>query len=88
MLRTRLEKTNTKICYHTKVTEQYIKDLSPDVVIIATGAEPIIPPIPGIHGDNELLASEAESRGMEALGMDIVILGGGLVGCETAIHLA
>lgn len=88
VLRTRLEKTNTKICYHTKVTEQYIKELSPDVVIIATGAEPIIPPIPGIHGDNVLLASEAESRGMEALGKDIVILGGGLVGCETAIHLA
>ena len=88
VLRTRLEKTNTKICYHTKVTEQYIKELSPDVVIIATGAEPIIPPIPGIHGNNVLLASEAESRGMEALGKDIVILGGGLVGCETAIHLA
>lgn len=88
VLKTRLEKTDTQIRYHTKVTGEDIKALGPDVVIAATGAEPIIPPIQGIHGDHVFLASQVESMGMDELGEKIVILGGGLVGCETAIHLA
>ena len=39
------------------------------------------------NGNNVYLASEVEEKGADQLGDEIVILGGGLVGCETAIHL-
>ena len=87
-LKNRLEKTNAEIRYNTKVTAQTVMEIAPDVVITATGAVPIIPPIAGINGSNVYLASEAEEMESERLGEQVVILGGGLVGCETAIHLA
>lgn len=87
VLKTQLLKTNTEVRYNTKVTQELIEEIKPDVAIVATGAVPIIPPIPGINGNNVYLASEVEEKGADQLGDEIVILGGGLVGCETAIHL-
>ncbi len=91
-LKARLMKTNVQIRYNTKVTPELIKVLAPDVVIAATGAVPVIPPIPGIHGPNVFMASEMEANldnmTQEHLGEAVVILGGGLVGCELAIQLA
>jgi pyruvate/2-oxoglutarate dehydrogenase complex dihydrolipoamide dehydrogenase (E3) component len=55
------------------------------VVIAAVGAAPVVPPIPGI--DKALPA--CDSYGKEAtLGDQVVVIGGGQVGCETALHLA
>ena len=86
-LKTLLEKTDVEIRYNTEVTPAYIEEENPDVVIVAVGATPIIPPIPGIHGDNVIMAADVEAMDASELGDNIVILGGGLVGCETAIHL-
>ena len=56
-----------------------------DAVIAAVGAQPIVPPIPGI----EAAIPACDSYGREAeLGDSVVIIGGGQVGCETALHLA
>ena len=86
-LKTRLEKTSIDIRYHTEVTPELVKELTPDVVMIATGAVPIIPKIPGIDGSNVFPAARVEDMKMDDIGENVVILGGGLVGCETAIHL-
>jgi 2,4-dienoyl-CoA reductase (NADPH2) len=56
-------------------------------VVVATGAEPVTPSIPGIEGENvvnawDVLSDEA------SVGKRVIVLGGGSVGCETAIHLA
>ncbi len=56
-----------------------------DAVIAAVGAEPIIPRFPGV--ENAIPATSAYGRETE-LGNKIVVIGGGQVGCETALHLA
>jgi pyruvate/2-oxoglutarate dehydrogenase complex dihydrolipoamide dehydrogenase (E3) component len=56
-----------------------------DAVIAAVGAEPLIPGIPGIKA--AIPATDAYGKEAE-LGERIVVIGGGQVGCETALHLA
>ena len=86
-LAARLSKTRAEVRLNTEVTPELIDKYQPDAVIVATGATPIIPPIPGIDGKNVVTAAEVEGMSSEELGENIVVLGGGLVGCETAIHL-
>lgn len=54
-----------------------------DTVVVATGALPILPEIPGSKLENVVTANEVLSRTVE-VGSEAVVLGGGLVGCETA----
>ena len=58
-----------------------------DVIIAAIGAEPIVPEISGCKGRNVVSAIDAYGN-EKALGEKIVVIGGGQVGCETALHLA
>ena len=58
-----------------------------DAVIIAVGAEPLMLPLPGFNTDNGIVATDAYGHEDE-LGDTIVVIGGGQVGCETALHLA
>lgn len=57
-----------------------------DEVVVANGAEPNIPPIPGVENANVLLGTEA-LLGTKPVGQKVVVIGGGEVGCETAIWL-
>ena len=59
----------------------------PDIVIIATGNKPFVPPIKGVTNDNVVFAEDV-LLGKVAVGKNVVIIGGGLVGAETADHLA
>ena len=72
---------------NTPVTPQLASSLRPDVVLAALGARPTVPPIPGIRGGNVLMAEYAYTHEGE-VGQKVVVLGGGLVGVELAIHLA
>ncbi|MDO8491980.1 MAG: FAD-dependent oxidoreductase [Dehalococcoidia bacterium] len=60
----------------------------PDAVVVATGATPIMPDgIPGVKRAN--VAGALDILGNRALvGTRVVIVGGGLIGCETAEYLA
>ncbi|KGK89568.1 hypothetical protein DP68_03705 [Clostridium sp. HMP27] len=64
-----------------------IKDLNPDAVIIATGASQTVPPIKGIESKNVVLAEDV-LNGDAKVGSTVAIIGGGLVGTETAKYLA
>jgi 2,4-dienoyl-CoA reductase-like NADH-dependent reductase (Old Yellow Enzyme family)/thioredoxin reductase len=64
-----------------------IREVNPDVVIIATGSEPIIPKIPGIDQKKVVTAQEVLS-GLASTGRKVVVIGGGMVGSETAELLA
>lgn len=86
-LERRLANSSAKVLLNTKVTKEYVEKMQPDALIIAAGATPFLPPLPGIDNKNVILATEAES-GVHAIGNKVVILGGGLVGCETAINLS
>lgn len=86
VLEHRVRCSNIEIRLNTFVDKNYIEEEQPDVLIVAAGAEPIIPPIKGIDGPNVVLATRCESM-LDELGSKIAILGGGLIGAETGINL-
>ena len=60
---------------------------SPDALVIAVGAQSNIPAIPGLDGADVVWVGDVESGSVE-VGQNVVIAGGGLTGCETALDLA
>jgi 2,4-dienoyl-CoA reductase-like NADH-dependent reductase (Old Yellow Enzyme family)/thioredoxin reductase len=82
-----LEAAGVEVRLNTEVTPALAGELKPDALIVAVGAEPIVPPITGIDGGNVVIAN-ALYRDRVKVGKKVVVLGGGLVGCETAVHLA
>ena len=81
------QKLGVEIRLGTEVTPELAKAEKPDVLLCAVGAEPIKPPIPGIDGDNVILGVKLSDDGVQ-VGENVVVLGGGLVGCEMGLHLA
>ncbi len=81
-----LKKNNVKIVYNTEITKEIVNSENPDVLLLAMGASPIVPNVENINSDNVRLAVDVYGN-ENSVGNDIVILGGGLVGCETAAHL-
>ncbi|MFQ5826556.1 MAG: FAD-dependent oxidoreductase, partial [Dehalococcoidia bacterium] len=70
-----------------EVTPQTFEEVKPDVIILAAGASPDIPDIPGARGSN--VASPLDVlTGVRETGEQVVVVGGGLIGCETAEFLA
>ncbi len=57
-----------------------------DEVIVATGATAITPDIPGINAENVVMAVDV-LKGTSSTGDNVVIIGGGMIGCETAEFL-
>ena len=81
----RVEERPIKVLLNTTADEEFIRQSDTDVIMLAIGSEPSMPPIPGI--EKTLPAQDAYGKGTE-LGKNVVILGGGMVGAETAIELA
>lgn len=73
-----------ELLMETEVTPEYVGEISPDVLIAAVGAEPLIPTILGVG--NAVVAASMFDEG--AVGDRVVVVGGGMVGCEKAVHLA
>ena len=70
-----------------ELTPEVIEREKADALIIASGSRPILPSLPGI--EKEIVATAPEVLlGTKRPGDRIVVVGGGLVGCETAIWLA
>ncbi|MDI3481206.1 MAG: hypothetical protein PWQ97_861 [Tepidanaerobacteraceae bacterium] len=82
-----LNKCGVNIHLNTELTAEIVDEQKPDVVIIATGSKPIIPNIPGIDGRNVVTAHDVLS-GIVDPGHKVIIVGGGMIGSETANHLA
>ena len=76
-----------KILLNTEATPENILALKPDVVFIATGADRIAPPIPGLNRSNVHHVLDVDT-GREAVGDTVVVCGGGLSGTESALQLA
>jgi 2,4-dienoyl-CoA reductase-like NADH-dependent reductase (Old Yellow Enzyme family)/thioredoxin reductase len=64
-----------------------VRDAAPDAVVVATGVEPLVPAIPGVKGPQVVLAEEVLG-GTAQVGRRVVVIGGEMVGCEVAEHLA
>lgn len=83
------KKEGVEIRLNTEVTKEYVEAENVDALIIAVGSSPLVPPIPGLDGENVVVVNNyylEKDKVKDA--KDIVVLGGGLAGCETAIHLA
>lgn len=68
-------------------TTETVLQEKPDAVILATGAMPFIPSLPGLNGAGAVTAWDI-LQGRAQPGKRVAIIGGGLVGCETAEFLA
>jgi 2,4-dienoyl-CoA reductase-like NADH-dependent reductase (Old Yellow Enzyme family)/thioredoxin reductase len=71
---------------NTEVTAEYVEQVNPDAVIIAVGSTPLVPPIKGLDGENVVIVNNYYLE-KEKVTDDVVVFGGGLAGCECAIHL-
>lgn len=80
------EKYGVKINLNTEVTPELIKNENPDAVVIATGAKPLVLPIKGIN-DSGLVHAVDVLEGNEVCGKKVLVVGGGMVGSETAAFL-
>ena len=81
-----LQKLGVQVRLETKADVDSLRALSPDLVLCATGGVPLRPSIPGIDGENVVLAQDVLA-GTVSVGGNVVVAGGGLVGAETAAHL-
>jgi len=66
---------------------QTLEEEHPDVIIVATGGRPIMLNLRGIKGENVSIASSV-LEGKITTGRDVVIIGGGTIGCEVALYVA
>ncbi|MGI6010191.1 MAG: FAD-dependent oxidoreductase [Ruminococcus sp.] len=80
------KKAGVEIRLNTEVTREYAEKENADALIIAVGSRPLVPPIPGLDGDNVVIVNNYYLE-KEKVSDDVVVFGGGLAGCECAIHL-
>lgn len=78
---------NVEVELQKEATPEFIDEQRPDVIVVATGAVPFVPQIPGIKSEHvstawDVLAGKVDTKG------EIVVVGGGEVGCETSEYLA
>lgn len=83
-----LKKAGVKVKLGKAVTEALVKEMRPDVLVVATGAVPFIPDIPCSWGHNILKYWDVLMGKSQVPGEKAVVAGGGTVGCETALWLA
>ena len=86
-LLSRLKEEKVRLHLGTNVDVRMVMDCRPDVVVVATGAEPVIPPIEGCDQIESMTGQEV-LEGSRRVGTRVLIVGGGMVGMETAEFLA
>jgi len=86
-LATQVNKAGVKLELGKEATAAEVEMIAPDAVILATGVAPSIPEIPGIERENVVMAEDVLA-GQAKVGERVIVIGGELVGCETAEFLA
>lgn len=81
----RVEAAGVEVRLNTEVTAELVAQIHPDALLIAAGSTPVVFPLPGIETAQH--ATTAYTN-LDALGKTVAVMGGGLVGCETALFLA
>ena len=76
-----------KIYLNTEITEENIEELHADVILLTTGAVPVIPAISGLDTEKVRLANDVLSGKTVITDKKVLMIGGGIVGCECAEFL-
>lgn len=79
-------RAGAKIELGREVTPELVEEYGAEALIVAVGSRPLVPPIPGLDGDNVIIVNDYY-RHVGEVADTVVILGGGLAGCECAIAL-
>ncbi|MBW8383807.1 MAG: FAD-dependent oxidoreductase [Youngiibacter sp.] len=82
------KKLGIDIKYNTEASLEMLKESNPDSIILATGSEPILPPIPGLKKSTRVSLAKDILDGKVKPGANCVVIGGGQVGAETAHFLS
>jgi 2,4-dienoyl-CoA reductase (NADPH2) len=82
-----LNALNVTVRLNTEADLSFVKELNPDAVVVATGAKPMVPDIPGVDKPNVIQAWDILAEKKTA-GKKVVIIGGNAVGLETALYLS
>lgn len=82
-----LEKLGVNIHYSTAVTAEMVNSSDADVVFVCTGSVPIMLKIPGWDKEN-VADCVSVLTGKVSVGDNVIVVGGGLVGCELALDLS
>lgn len=86
-LRSQAQKAAVEFKLGQEVTPAVVNEIQPDVVVVATGAAPILPSgLPGV-GKPAVVTAHDVLAGRKVVGDKVVIIGGGEVGCETADYV-
>jgi 2,4-dienoyl-CoA reductase-like NADH-dependent reductase (Old Yellow Enzyme family)/NADPH-dependent 2,4-dienoyl-CoA reductase/sulfur reductase-like enzyme len=86
-LKIQMKKLKINVRLGVKVNQDTVKKGKFDVTLLATGAKPIVPDIKGIDSKPVVFATDILAKKIIA-GKQVVIIGGGKIGCETAEFLA
>jgi 2,4-dienoyl-CoA reductase-like NADH-dependent reductase (Old Yellow Enzyme family)/thioredoxin reductase len=86
-LAVRAQKAGAQILLNLEADPQTVAARKPEVLILAAGASPIVPAIAGVEASHVVAAEDVLTE-HKAVSGSVVIIGGGLVGCETAEFLA
>ena len=82
-----IKKLGVKIELGKEATPELIEKMKPEVVFVATGSTPIFIEVPGAGRDKIVTAVDL-LLGKKEAGKSVVVIGSGIVGCETALHLS
>ena len=82
-----LENKGVEVMLSQLVSPEIVEELNPDVLVMATGAEQVVPAITGVESPNVVLAWDVLTE-KASTGRRVAVVGGGAVGIETASFLA
>jgi 2,4-dienoyl-CoA reductase (NADPH2) len=85
--RAQINKHQIPLHLNTSVDTHVVKQHNPDYVILAEGAEPLLPQIDG-YDDQRVYSAWQVLKGNPILGKSVAVIGGGSVGLETALFIA
>ena len=83
-----VEKAGGAIQLKTEVTPKLVEEVKPDVVVVATGGEALVPDMPGVKGDRVVSAHDILAGRAVVRSGNVLVVGGGSIGCEVAAFLA
>lgn len=83
-----LANPSIEVMLNTEATQELVFSLEPDAVIAALGSRPAVPTYLKGYDKSKVIGSVQAYEDIGSVGERVVVIGGGLVGSELAIHLA
>jgi 2,4-dienoyl-CoA reductase-like NADH-dependent reductase (Old Yellow Enzyme family)/thioredoxin reductase len=82
-----LANAGVEVILNTGMEPSIVEEMKPDAIVVATGGAPRAPDVPGATGANVVTAWDVLA-GKAVTGKKVVVIGGGVTGCETAEFIA